>query len=453
MHRYRESQFVIDMTVTQSPSSSSIRPTAEWLDDAIFYGTMGLLMSGVLLFGSTEGWGQFVQRTAALVLFALWGMRQYLRGEIELPRSPLYLPAFTFVGIIVLQFITGATGYRYATLEEALNLIPAGVLLLLSGGIFSRRQKLHDLVLVMAIFGFCIALFALTQDLLGADKIYWLVGPREDAISIYGPYINRNHYAGLMEMLAPLAGAAAFLECGAKRNLLLFAATMMVVSIVFSRSRGGMLGLAVAMIFLSMMLFRMTRRYRTLLLTLAIAAAVVVVVLLLANGKTLQRLTETQDHYRLAIYKDCIGMWLHKPLFGFGWGTFPTIYPEYRSFFTNLRVNHAHNDYLELLVEMGLAGIAIVGWFLIGVFREGFRKILTGNDEKGTVLTLGALTGVVALLAHSALDFNLHIAANAAMFYVLCSAAATPFRHRVREPEVTSFEEDEEEPIIVNSPA
>ena len=175
-------------------------------------------------------------------------------------------------------------------------------------------------------------------------------------------------------------------------------------------------------------------------------------VLFLGTDKILQRLTETQDNYRLSIYGDCLRMWLHKPLFGFGWGTFPTIYPEYRSFFTNLRVNHAHNDYLELLVEMGLIGVAVAAWFLYGVCREGSRKVSDRNDQEGSVLALGAMTGVVALLAHSLLDFNLHIAANAAVFYVLCSAIAAPFKHQVRQLEFTPLEEDVE-PIMVDSRA
>jgi hypothetical protein len=88
------------------------------------------------------------------------------------------------------------------------------------------------------------------------------------------------------------------------------------------------------------------------------------------------------------------------------------------------------------------------------VFRAGFRKLFDRNDEEGSVLTLGAMTGVVALLAHSVLDFNLHIAANEALFYSLCFAAATPFRHRVRQLEFVSAPAEEEiTPIMADTQA
>jgi len=254
-----------------------------------------------------------------------------------------------------------------------------------------------------------------------------------------------------MEMLVPLAAAAAFLERGPKRGLLLFATAVMAMTIVFSRSRGGILGLATAVVFVCAVFYRGNRRHRAALGILAVCVGVLVCAIFLGNDKILQRMMDTQDSYRLTIYSDCLRMWRDKPLFGFGWGTFLDVYPAYRSFYTNLLVNHAHNDYLELLVETGLAGVALTVWFLSGVLGEAFRKILDKKDYEGSLLALGATTGVVALLAHSALDFNLHISANAALFYVLCSAIATPYKHRVRQLSFARWEASDVEPIAVEA--
>lgn len=452
MSHHRHAQFVIDMPASDATFAEASNKTAEWLDRALFYGLIAMLVFSPLAFGTTQPWSQFVERSMALVLLGLWAARQYFKNEIELGANPLLLPSLLFLALVVIQLLAGITGYRYATLVEALNLIPIGGVILIAGDTFTRRRKLHDFVDVMAVFGFGVAFFALVQDLSNADKIYWLAPVHELSAALYGPYANHNHYAGLMEMLVPLCGTAAFLERGAKRGLLLFATVIMAVSIVFSRSRGGILGLCIALIFVCAILFKVSRNHRAALAIMAIATVIVVLVLLLANDKILQRLTETQDNYRLAIYRDCFRMWLHKPILGFGFGAFPTVYPEYRSFFTNLRVNHAHNDYLELLVETGVIGVGLTAWFLFGVFRGGFRKIFDRNDHDGSVLAVGVVTAIVALLAHSALDFNLHIPANAALFYVLCAAAATPFRHRVREV-VFPPSEDDIEPEMVDTPA
>ena len=62
--------------------------------------------------------------------------------------------------------------------------------------------------------------------------------------------------------------------------------------------------------------------------------------------------------------------WLKRPFLGWGLGTFPIVYPQFRSFYTTFFVNQAHNDYLQLLVETGLAGFAIAIWFLVLMFRQ-----------------------------------------------------------------------------------
>jgi len=97
-----------------------------------------------------------------------------------------------------------------------------------------------------------------------------------------------------------------------------------------------------------------------------------------------------------------------------------------------------------LLVDTGLVGIAITGWFLFGVVRGGFRKIFDRDDFEGSVLAIGVLSSIVAILAHSVLDFNLHIPANAALFYCLCAAAAVPYKKRVRQMEFTAWEREPE---------
>ena len=99
--------------------------------------------------------------------------------------------------------------------------------------------------------------------------------------------------------------------------------------------------------------------------------------------------------------------------------------PQFRSFYTNFFVNQAHNDYLQLLTETGLAGFAVAIWFLVLTFRHAWAKLDHWTESAGGSLTVAALLGCVGILVHSFLDFNLQIPANAAMFYVLCAIAAS----------------------------
>ena len=82
---------------------------------------------------------------------------------------------------------------------------------------------------------------------------------------------------------------------------------------------------------------------------------------------------DLQDATRPAILKDGLRMFRLKPIFGWGLGTFPTAYPAFRSFYTDLFVNAAHNDYLQALVETGAVGFACVLWFVVVLYRQGFE--------------------------------------------------------------------------------
>jgi O-antigen ligase len=420
------------MAAPQTSPAAPAGTASPRLESILLVGLIAVLMWSPLAFGTTEPWSQFIQRAAVIALLAIWVFWQSQQRGIELSKNPIFLPALTFGLLVVLQFALGATAYRYATLSELLNLCCYAVLILIGGEVLNRRRNLQTLFTALAVFGFALAFFSILQGLSGTSKIYGIRTTTSLSASIFGPYANHNHYAGLMEMLVPLSAAAAILQRGSKRTILLFGTVLMAVSIVFSRSRGGMIALAAGLLFVCMVLFQLQRHRRGLLGILTASAVVGALVLMLGTDKILERLLETQDQYRFSIYLDTIRMALHRPFFGYGLGTFPHVYPQFQSFWTNLFVNHAHNDYLELLSETGVVGFALIAWMMISVFRVGFSKLRRGENDEGRLLTLAAMTGIVSLLVHSLFDFNLHIPANAALFFVLCSAIATPFKYRVR---------------------
>jgi O-antigen ligase len=137
-------------------------------------------------------------------------------------------------------------------------------------------------------------------------------------------------------------------------------------------------------------------------------------------------------------------MFRNKPVLGWGLGSFPVVYPQFRSFYTNFFVNEAHNDYLQLLCEMGLLGLATMGWFLIVLYRSAVPKIGYWMSDVSGAVTFSCLLGITGILVHSLLDFNLQVPANAALFYVLCTiAAARPLLQRSRKRRPVSTQEEE----------
>ena len=139
---------------------------------------------------------------------------------------------------------------------------------------------------------------------------------------------------------------------------------------------------------------------------------------------------------RWTIDKDSLRMFAKKPFLGWAFGTFPTVYPQFRSFYTDLFVTDAHNDYLQHLVETGVRGFAVMLWFLVTLYRSAWKKLQGWPNEITGAVAFACLLACTGILVHSFVDFNLQVPANAARFCVLCFLAASPHaiesHHRIR---------------------
>jgi O-antigen ligase len=208
----------------------------------------------------------------------------------------------------------------------------------------------------------------------------------------------------------------------------------MASTVFLSGSRGGMLSLAVEMSILATVLGFRRHRRRAVWLVSAFLAILVVMLLWLGGSTLMDRLAsiDTDAHkelasgVRLTIDRDALRMFARKPLFGWGLGTFPEVYPQFRSFYTDDLVDQAHNDYLQLLVETGTFGFVIMLWFIVLMYRCALRKLQHWERDVNGAVALAALLGCSGILVHSFVDFNLQIPANAALFYVLATLAAMP---------------------------
>jgi O-antigen ligase len=327
------------------------------------------------------------------------------------------------------------------------------MLCFLSAQTLLRSSQARIIAVVLALYGFTIAAFALLQGIAPNGKLFWVRQPSMGG-AIYGPYVNHNHYAGLMEMLVPILLVLSLTRLAGEKERMAagVAAAIMIGTVFLSGSRGGMLAIFVELAFFAVVLLGQRRNPR--IVVGAVVFAVVLVGLLTwLGGKELtsrvssistEARTELSGGTRLSIDRDALRMFGNKPVFGWGLGTFPVVYPQYRSFYTNFFVNEAHNDYLQLLAEMGLLGFGAMVWFIIVLYRSAMPKIANWTSDVSGAVTLACTLGFTGILVHSLLDFNLQIPANAALFYVLCTiAAAKPLLQRSKKRRPASTEKEE----------
>jgi O-antigen ligase len=435
------------------PAESSPHLLSAQLGSVLLYGTFSLLMFGPLAFGAVEQWSIFVVEAGAVLLSALWLAKQWLDGEISLLGNPMFLPMGAFGGLIALQLVLRRTAYPHDSIGQGLLYCAYAMLCFLASQSLLRVSQARKIAVILAVYGCLIAGFALLQGVAPNGKLYWMRQPRLGGW-IYGPYVNHNHYAGLMELLVPiplvislshLAHEKTRIACG-------IAAAVMAGTIFLSGSRGGMLAIFVELAVLGIVLSRQKKSMR-----IAIAAGAFVVVLgsllVWLGGKELttrvasistEARGEISGGMRLSIDRDAIRMFRERPVLGWGLGTFPVVYPQFRSFYTNFFVNEAHNDYLQLLSEMGLLGFATMIWFFVVLFRRIPRKIQQWPSNVSGAVTLACTLGISGILVHSLIDFNLQIPANAALFYVFCTMAASPplLQRSRKRPPVPSAEEE-----------
>src|SRR5579871_1069285 len=418
------------------------------------YAVFGLLLLGPILFGAVEPWSTFLMESAAAALFFLWVTRQALEAELQVRWNPLFLPMSVFGLLVLVQCVFRQTAYAHDTLSQAVLYISYALLCFLASQTFIRGSQARTLASIITIYGTALAAFSLLQFVAPNGKLYWLRQPRSGGW-IYGPYVNHNHYAGLMELLIPIPLVLSLTRLAGEKERAAagIAAAVMVGTVFLSGSRGGMIAIFVELMVFAVVLFRQKRNIR---IAIGVGAFAVVLIGLLTwlGGKDLttrvssistEARSEVSGGMRLSIDRDALEMFRHRPVLGWGLGTFPVVYPQFRSFYTNFFVNEAHNDYLQLLDEMGLLGFGVMVWFLIVLYRRALSKIGNWTSSVSSAVTLACGLGFTGILIHSFFDFNLQIPANAALFYVLCAIAAAPpllQRSKKRKPVATDVEEE-----------
>lgn len=106
------------------------------------------------------------------------------------------------------------------------------------------------------------------------------------------------------------------------------------------------------------------------------------------------------------------------PLVGTGFGAYGVAITRFHDASGKWVPEAAHNDYLELLSAGGLIGAALVVWFVVSFIKRARNQLLSAEPFRRAAC-LAALTGLLGVMAHSLVDFGLHVTANAVVFLAL----------------------------------
>lgn len=391
-----------------------------------------LLAFGVLAHGGVEDWAIAVFETAAGVLLLLWSLFGVLHKEDEVVIPSILPPLVAFAAVVAMQWTLHRTASLYATRSQFQLLLADIILVFLAAQAFRALEDWRDFFWFSILFAFLVSGFGILQHLTFNGKLYWFREMRYGGIP-FGPYVNRNHFAGFAELAIPVP--LVLLVLGKvrpeRRFIVGFLALIPIAALFLSGSRGGIVAFGVELIVVvAVVLLRRAGSEHLLTGALVLAAAISLVSWLgvrevLSRFDSLQTM-EVKESKRASMRLGARHIFLDHPLLGAGLGTIQIVYPRYETLYDGKIVNHIHNDYWEALAETGILGGLCCAWFVGMLFLSALRLLQEQRISFASALRLAGLTGCCGILVHSLVDFNLHIPANAYYFFLMALLATVP---------------------------
>ena len=355
-----------------------------------------LLVAGLIgapwAFGAVITWAWMALGLVACLALFLWATGSVWQARLEFVWSPLYVPLAMFFLLGLAQY-WGRLPLDRSETRQALVLLAAdltffflAVQLFASAG--SRTWGAFGPTVLL--FAGSLGLFAILE-LASGTPLYGAVDTPGGFH--FGPYVNPDHFAGLMEMLIPVAilyivGRHRRSSVAALVSLAVVA-TVAVAALLLTGSRGGLIGLLAETAIVVALLGWGARTAEKRRWAKTVAATILAAMLLffwVDSGRASKRLglilnvksPDWVDKSRKSFALDSLRMWRDHLVLGVGLGNFETAYPGFQSLPTDLWIDHAHDDYLEAAAEMGLVGAVLILSALALFFRLAFQDLRYG---------------------------------------------------------------------------
>jgi O-antigen ligase len=388
-----------------------------------------MIAFSVLAFGGVEEWAQAGLEVGAAILLIYWAIRFFVLQTEQIFVSPFFLPLTAFLLVVVAQLAFPTTASPYHTRVELQLLIAYLILMHIMSQVYLQSRHWRGLVWFLMGLGFFVCLLGILQQLTFNGKLYWFREMRYGGIP-FGPYVSRTHFAGFAELVTPIALVPLVLGRVRRERLFLVSlfAFVPIIALVLAASRGGLVSFVVEMALLCVLLLVGRIRSKYVLLGGIVVMVALLAVFWIGAERVLGRFStnpalDVTSGKRAAMRHDTWRIFKDHPILGTGLGTLQMVFPSYDSMYDGKIVNHSHNDYLEALAETGILGGVCCAGFLAILLVQSFKGLANLGSSFNSALNLSGLVGCCGLLVHSLFDFNLHIPANALLFFVAAHLA------------------------------
>ena len=436
-------------------------------DQIISTGFGALIVFTALAHGVVEPWSELIFVLSVSGLGLLWAVKAVREKRLSLfiPANLWPLAGLILLGVLQSLPLSGGEG-KSATLSldaeatQGTTLLLCCLLLtsLIASNFLTHRERLQTLMQFLTIFGLVLATFSLIQHFAWNDKFYWVRAV--ESKTSFGPFVNRNHFAGYLELLLPWPVALMLTRRRslAEKSFYLFITGWMVVVAVFSLSRGGMMSIFAQLVFMAAFRPRQFDAAETaaapsrwVTLVRHAAAAIVFAATIFGGlawlgaervidrvtagiGSDLPQATSSSNAgqatvqpftgHRGELWRDSWKIFLANPLTGAGLGAYETALPIHnQNRNLGMIASQSHNDYLQVLTDAGLIGGLLAIWFLLLTARAVWNGLRV-HEPLLSNAAFGCGAALFGLSVHSLFDFNLQLLSHSLLFLAFAAIAA-----------------------------
>ena len=434
---------------------------AAFFDKTVFSGLLVLLALSAVPYGTVEPWWKAAFVCGVFLICIVAIVETLISGECTIGGARgILLPMIALSGLALIQTISfrsadadpavanlGAwnaiSADPYQTRFFVLQLLALTACLALLYRYCRTQARINLLIQVILGIGVASAVFGIVRQTVQHEPGFVL--PRIMPGIGYGQFINKNHFALLMEMTLGLGVGMGLFRGFNRDRMMIYIALLLPVwtALVLSNSRGGILSMLAQVVVAALLLMRHSRlsfgstkrfqvmRAAMLLLLLAMITAGTIWV---GGDRLVSSLSQAPSDFtekpadlragvsRIEIWQASWKMFAAHPILGVGLGGYWAAITAYHDASGVSTPQEAHNDYLELLSSGGVIGLGLGVWFGVAVFRR-VRDNLRSHDHFQRSLCLAALLGITGVAVHSLVDFGLHLLVNAFVFLVLIMLA------------------------------
>ncbi|PIE33330.1 hypothetical protein CSA56_12225 [candidate division KSB3 bacterium] len=394
-------------------------------------GIIALILVPPVCFGAVKPHHIRLIQMTIVGIGMVWAVKTTIKGSAVYYPAPLDLPFLLFLGIGVINLLTSTCSH--ITEREFFLVFSYFLLYFLVAQQLKTRRRVLGLTFILVLAGSGESLFGLIQYLQGATTVLGQHTPNIGTVN--ATYISHNHFAGFLVLVIPLVIGLFLGTLQVEKRLLLFLLLgIMGAAFVLSLSRGGLLSLGCAgtglLLCLALKHWHEIGFWKIFIVLILLVGFIGSVIFFVGFSPIAHRSlfrTILPDkvivghEIRLPIWRNALVLVKEFPLFGSGLGTFGFVFQRYcpPEIHQNRQVYAAHNDYLELLIEMGIPALLLVLWGIYRLYRHVLNIYFRYDDPLLTSLLIGGLTSITAMAVHSFFDFNLQIPANAVLFVIV----------------------------------